>query len=318
MPILNIDAPDRDHALDAAARFLCILDPNASGFTFQTLDDDNKRGSRQLRRVIHGSLGECAARLVKLNRQGAGIFVCINQTTLCDRRIRENIVRVRAVFVDLDGAPLEPVLAYHIEPHLIIETSPGKFHAYWFVSGLPLDEFYAVQKALAERFGGDPSVCDLPRVMRLSGFYHCKREPFLVRAISSNIDTPAYPHTIFERKAPEQHNPGEKQPATNRDVMMTIAALRVIPSTLIWHNRNYIGMAVWRACDGSIEGFEVWCAWLKKSGRFSDTHAKRQWRKYFKSQPSKLGLGTLVFLADAADPNWRDWLLDGFVQKAAQ
>jgi RepB DNA-primase from phage plasmid/Primase C terminal 2 (PriCT-2) len=301
-----------------AARFLKLHDPNATGFTFQTIDDDNKRDSGHLRRVMHGSLEKCAARLVKLNRQGAGVFVCINQTTLCDRRIRENIVRVRAIFADLDGAPLDPVLAHHIKPHIIVETSPRKFHRYWLVVGLPLDEFFSVQKALAEKFGGDPSVCDLPRIMRLPGFHHRKREPFLVRIISSNIDTPAYPHAIFGRKAPEQHNSGEKQPATNRDVLMTIAALRVIPSTLIWHHRCYIGMAVFRATDGAVEGFEAWAAWLKKSGRYSDTHTKKQWRKYFKSQPSKLGLGTLVFLADAADPNWRDWLLCGFIQEAAQ
>lgn len=303
--------------LAEAERFLRLLDPEATGFTFQTVDDDSKRDSSHLRRVMHGDLEKCAANLVKLNRQGAGVFVCINQTTLCDRRIRENIIRVRAVFVDLDGAPLELVLAHRIKPHIIIETSPGKFHCYWLVVGLPLDAFYAVQKALAEHFGGDPSVCDLPRVMRLPGFHHCKREPFMVRIVSI-IDTPAYPHAIFERKPPEQRASGEKTIATDRDVMMTIAALRVIPSTLTWHHRCYIGMAVWRACDGSVEGFEAWCAWLKKSGRFSDTHAKRQWRKYFKSKPSKLGLGTLVFLANAADPNWRDWLLYGSVQEAAQ
>ncbi|MCK1570788.1 DNA-primase RepB domain-containing protein [Bradyrhizobium sp. 174] len=312
----HICRPEVD--LDAADRFLECLDPTAINFTFQTIDDDPERDERQLRRVIHSGLDKAAARLLKLNRQGAGVFVCINQTTLCDRRIQENIVRVRAAFVDLDGAPLEPVLGHHLKPQMVVETSPGKFHAYWLIAGLPLDQFFSVQKALAEKFGGDPSVCDLPRVMRLPGFHHRKRQPFLVRVISSNIDTPAYPHTVFERKAPEQHSSGEKAITTDRDVMMTIAALRVIPPTLIWHHRNYIGMATWRACDGAVEGFEAWAAWLKKSGRFSDSHARKQWRKYFRSQPSRLGLGTLVFLADAANPNWRDWLLYGFVEEAAR
>ena len=48
---------------------------------------------------------------------------------------------------------------------------------------LPLDQFESVQKTLIARFDGDPAVHDLPRVMRLPGFYHHKHEPFLVRII---------------------------------------------------------------------------------------------------------------------------------------
>jgi hypothetical protein len=34
------------------------------------------------------------------------------------------------------------------------------------------------QKAIAKKFDSDPKVCDLPRVMRLPGFYHCKGKPY--------------------------------------------------------------------------------------------------------------------------------------------
>jgi hypothetical protein len=43
-----------------------------------------------------------------LNREGAGVFVTVNETDLKGRTAK-NITSVRAVFVDLDGAPLEPV-----------------------------------------------------------------------------------------------------------------------------------------------------------------------------------------------------------------
>ena len=49
------------------------------------------------------------------------------------------------------------------------------------VSDVKLDEFTDLQQALIARFNGDPKVSDLPRVLRLPGFYHRKGDPFLVR-----------------------------------------------------------------------------------------------------------------------------------------
>ena len=85
-----------------ARRFLEKLDP-CNSFTFQTFDDsDDKRKS--LVEVPHGSLEENFTLLEKLNDRGAGIFVTINKTDLKGRKTL-NIERIRAVFVDLDGAP---------------------------------------------------------------------------------------------------------------------------------------------------------------------------------------------------------------------
>ena len=49
--------------------------------------------------------------LERLNNGGAGIFVTINETNGRGRK-GIDIVRVRALHTDLDGAPLGPVLAY--------------------------------------------------------------------------------------------------------------------------------------------------------------------------------------------------------------
>jgi putative DNA primase/helicase len=68
-----------------------------------------------------------------------------------------------------------------LQPHIVIESSPGKWHAYWLVSDSPLEQFKPLQQALAQRFNGDKAVCDLPRVMRLPGFLHQKGEPVLTR-----------------------------------------------------------------------------------------------------------------------------------------
>ncbi len=144
---------------------------------FATFDD--KGESNTLPRRLNGSLEECLPELLLLNEHGAGIFVTVNQTDGVGHKT-ENITGVRAVFTDMDGRPIAPVEAWSIPPHMVIQTSPGRWHAYWIIVGLPLDRFTEVQKALANHFDGDPAVCDLARVMRVPGFNHHKRDPFMV------------------------------------------------------------------------------------------------------------------------------------------
>ena len=64
---------------------------------------------------------------------------------------------------------------------LMVETSPGKFHCYWFTRGMDLERFTPLQKEFAAVLGSDPSINDLPRIMRVPGFVHRKGAPFLSR-----------------------------------------------------------------------------------------------------------------------------------------
>lgn len=181
--------PDID--TDEAHTFLDWLDPDASSFTFQAFADteDAKQYDQSCRqagekpyfaRVRTGSLKKHAAELSKLNTEGAGIFCTVNRTSGRGRK-KTDVEAVRALFVDLDGAPVEPVYSWEVQPHVVVQTSPGKYHAYWLVEDVGLDEFSRLQHALALRFDGDTKVTDLPRVMRLPGFYHVKHDPFRSR-----------------------------------------------------------------------------------------------------------------------------------------
>lgn len=146
-------------------------------FTFLTLPEAN--GISGPPKVLHGSWEDLHRQLVRANNAGQGLFVTINETDGKGRKT-ENIKKVEAVFVDLDGAPLQPVLDAEATPHLIVESSPERYHAYWFVQDLSLDRFSLVQRRLAEKFNGDPAVVDLPRVMRVPGSVNHKREePFV-------------------------------------------------------------------------------------------------------------------------------------------
>jgi hypothetical protein len=176
--------------LDDARRFLDLLEPGGGEFTFQTFDD--RKGGKNypaLNRVLHGRFDEHAETLRELNDKGAGIFVMVNAG---DGEIHEgaktcrtaaNVIRVRALFVDLDGSPLEPVLESGPHPDIVVNSSPGRYHAYWCVEDCPLNRFTSTQKSIAEKFSGDPVVHDLARVMRVPGFLHRKGDPFVTRVI---------------------------------------------------------------------------------------------------------------------------------------
>lgn len=162
--------------LDDARTFLDLL--GESAFTFQTFAD--AAGRSGLARILHGTLTQHADTLSDLNAKGAGVFVMVNEGDGKGRKCA-NVQKVRAVFVDLDGSPLNPVLDAALAPHCIVESSRGRWHAYWLVAGVSLEAFKGIQQALAARLGGDPKVCDLPRVMRMPGFFHRKGKPFLTR-----------------------------------------------------------------------------------------------------------------------------------------
>ncbi|HAR37770.1 MAG TPA: hypothetical protein DCS09_03885 [Porphyromonadaceae bacterium] len=163
--------------------------------TFQTFSD-NKESKVNLAKVFHNDM----SRLDDVNYYGGGIFLTINETDGKGRK-RDNIKRVRAIFVDLDGSPLEPVLEY--DPHLVVETSPGKYHAYWFVKDFPLEAFSPTQKTLAEMFEGDPVVNDISRVMRIPGYWHQKGEPFMSRIVLESYYEPLSYAEVVQKFPPK-------------------------------------------------------------------------------------------------------------------
>lgn len=171
--------------LAMVTKFLDALDPNGV-FTFQTFDDSpTKRPA--LAKVLHGTFAAHETELLHLNALGAGVFVMVNEgdgvvhpgKRTC--RAEPSVIRVRSLFGDLDGAPIEPVVPF--SPDIVVESSPGRWHAYWLVNDCPLADFKKRQQQIAAKFDGDLKVCDLPRVMRLPGFFHQKATPFMTTLV---------------------------------------------------------------------------------------------------------------------------------------
>jgi hypothetical protein len=182
--------------VDMARRFLNLLDPHGV-FTFQTFPE-RKGAPGTLARALHGRFEDVQQELVKLNRQGAGVFVMVNQGDGIPHagrtcRCAANVKRIRAYTLDLDGPPLDAVLAASAKPHILVQTSPGKWHVYWLVDGPEVHDgnraeiahsYHEEQVALATTFGADKNACDLARVLRMPGFLHQKSVPYLARLLN--------------------------------------------------------------------------------------------------------------------------------------
>lgn len=173
-----------------ARRFITAF-AGSDAVTFQTFDDS---GKRQLASIRQGNLAQYEAYLEALNLKGAGIFVTINEHPGTGRS-NAGITRIRAVFIDTDGAPLPTDLP--LAPHIIVQSSSGRWHIYWLVSGVALDDFGVIQAVLAELYGTDPGITDLCRVMRLPGFYHRKGHPVRVELLEAREAPPYTSAQIF-------------------------------------------------------------------------------------------------------------------------
>jgi hypothetical protein len=310
--------PDRRQA----ERFLRLLDAGATNFTFQTFDDNKERAKAHadanvLRkeqgkpplpspfvRILHGTLARHWKVLVHLNAQGAGIYVTVNETNLRGRKASD-IVRVRCLFLDLDGAPLP---RSGPAPHFVVETSPGHWHVYLRVHGVSLDEFADKQRALIALHGGDPVIVDLPRVMRLPGFFHCKRDPQLVRIVST-AEAPSYPASDFPTAAVEPRRPSAELTA---DEGFLARALAFVPNTDVdWKDWCDLGLAIYGATSGSNSGLDMFVAWSKRSGKYDARETLQVWDGFERSPPDRIGAGTIIFKATQAAPKWADLLDDG-------
>jgi hypothetical protein len=138
-----------------------------------------------------GTLAEVWDRLAAANADGCGIFVTINESD-GQSFFDAGIVRLRAAAVDDDKA--EPPVNYDLlkaaglAPSISVGSGNGEHH-YWLLKpGEDLSDFTPLQKALAAKFGTDPKISNLGRVMRVPGFLHLKdpTDPFLVWVIQTS------------------------------------------------------------------------------------------------------------------------------------
>lgn len=242
-----------------AQNFLDLIGPTASTYCFRTFKDA-KDAPTDKGHKFHGTLASVATALENDNRSKRGTFAVINEGGDTD----DSITSIRAVFADTDGAPLDPIMRCGLDPHAVVETSPGKWHCYWRVTGLEVDQFRGVQRRIAYQFGTDRKVINPSRVMRLPGFDHHKGEAFRVHTIHES-GLPAYTAEQVLAAFPPLAKLLRSATKAERDLMMTTderAALAAMPEEI----------TVYRGCYEINRRGLSWTTDINIAARFPTLH----------------------------------------------
>lgn len=148
--------------------------------------EDRKKGvfKGQKIEVEAGRFPSVLNQLLEHNKANRGIFYTVNFGGHEDK----DITRINAQYVEMDDKSFEEQMAlidaFPLPPSFIIRTRKS-LHTYWLVDDkATVDAFRPIQRGLIKHFGGDSSIVNESRVMRLPGFYHCKEEPIMVECIS--------------------------------------------------------------------------------------------------------------------------------------
>jgi hypothetical protein len=290
-----------------ARRYLDLLDARAQSFTFQTFHDAKPPTRPELAKIITHS--PALPELLQMHTSGAGVYVTINETDGKGRK-SENIVRVRAVWQEDDdgfGGALP------IPPSLVVQSSPGCFHRYWFVADdWPADEqgrkdFAAVMERMVESYGSDKNAKDICRVLRVPGFLHRKGEPHPVTIVeaSGKRYTRAQILAAFPPVERAQTNGAhyEWRPRHDDDERIREALQYV----------NADDRSVWLECGMAIKahlgdgGRPLWDDWSRQSAKFDQRDQDTTWRGF---RRNGIAIGTLFHHAKQA--GWQGgWSADG-------
>jgi len=116
------------------------------------------------------------------NNQGWGIFWTVNNFN--GRRLKENLVQIRAWAVDMDTGTKDEMLKKlkaGLIPSYLVETKRG-FQSYFFSKDATVERHAIIMNRLVQFYGADPRAKDLSRLLRVPGFYHLKdpSNPFLI------------------------------------------------------------------------------------------------------------------------------------------
>lgn len=300
MPIAEgLPLPD----FEEAERFLTALDETAEAFTFQSFDDDKTRKDKRMAVILSGTFDTHREHLARFNGHGAGIFVTVNETDGRGRKL-ENIVRVRAVWHEDDqGQPRE----FPLPPHITVESSSGKYHRYWLVDGLSLEQFRGVMETLVRAYGSDPNAKDPARVLRLPGFLHLKdaATPWRVRV---NEISPEQPYTAEQLLAafPPTVESLQAEPAAAGSVVLPRDKLQEIRSALAFipaaarDTWLTVGMAL--HSTGAKQAFGLWDEWAQTTadGNYDPAGQRSAWQSFGKRSGRMTTLSSLFELAKQA------------------
>lgn len=258
--------------------FLACIAPNETQFVFQAIRDPEPRTAHA---PLVGTLEQHIHALQSDNAQQHGIYWQVNPGA---GRGYADITGVRAVFLDFDSGGLP---ALPLTPHCVVQTSPGKFQAYWRVSDCSLDEFDFLLNDLVAHWHSDPGAKGRNRIFRLPGFVHAKGAPFVCAITEWQPAMPAY--TVGEIRAgllagyvaparpSGEVTDNEWHTKDAEEQARTVEELRSALATISADDRD-----VWIAVGQGLHslgdiGQELWETWAASSSKFPGGDGLERW-----------------------------------------
>lgn len=217
--------------------FLKTLHLNAETFRINGYHDSDK--NKPPREII-GALEKIILQVASWNKDGYGIFNPIQEIPVNEPRQAKYVTKINTFVLDFDGGDYKKALKDFekagIPANMTVQTSLGKFHVYILVDECPLESYTPMQKFLARKWGGDPAVCDLPRVMRLPSPFHRKdpKNPFKVKFVG-DVNPVRYPFDKivkavgFDADSKEKTNSNLTQDKLNQEKAMDFFAEKNAP-----------------------------------------------------------------------------------------
>jgi hypothetical protein len=158
---------------------------------------------------LDGPITSMVADIWEKNLQRYGVFLVVNEpkpwkhrrnyaveTKLGYGQTRDcDITNIRACFVDGDDASFPA--SWHSTPHFVCKRE-DRWHAYWKITGCDRQTFRSLQRRLAEHYGGDKSIINPARVMRIPGFLHVKNPDAPGVYTLEELDTSPEPYLPLE------------------------------------------------------------------------------------------------------------------------
>ncbi len=165
---------------------------------------------------------------LKQAEQGREVYFCAHLLTE-HRRIKENAAAVHTLWGDLDGAPIPNG---ELKPTAVVESSPGRYHAYWrLTDAIPAETAEQLNKRLAHRTGADPSGFDLTQLLRVPGTPNHKYEGCPLVEVLEVEGGRSYSPGELDRILPDpeepKSEPSEDDNGEEPPVMLSPEALKV-------------------------------------------------------------------------------------------
>ncbi|KQT05870.1 hypothetical protein ASG57_10785 [Bradyrhizobium sp. Leaf396] len=262
--------------------------------------------SRPIRLRHRGTLPDLWDKLKRLNNKGFAIYYTLNLSDGKGTK-RANFRKVLALPLDLDTAPLPKKWLRGLEPHVIIETSPGKHQCIFIIE--PTNDFVAAKQMvqrLAKAYGGDPSVCDVPRVLRMPGFKHQKGKPFVSRIIEARqYEQPhtmaaldeALPRLRRNETAPSDEPPEGFDTIGLEDVELMLKdadPAHIVPGNPEWEE---VAMALHTLSNNDHDVKEFFLDWCQEDPNYAGQEHRDanelRWDSFTADKPGGRGAGTL-------------------------